>query len=88
MTVFAFQKISELRLRRNCSLWKTWPSYGLVSECSLHRLQIIFVDKSNALGPKFLTGEWDSSWILPIPIISVLDTRNPLTRKLNDTNVL
>lgn len=64
MIVFVFQKISELRLK-NCSLWKTWPSYGLLPECSLHRLQMIFVDKSNALDPKVTVGKCDSSWLLP-----------------------
>lgn len=64
MTVFVFQKISELRLRQNCSLGKTQDS-PMVSECSLHRLQITFADKSNGHGPKVIVGECDSSWLLP-----------------------
>lgn len=86
MTVIVFPTISELRLGKNCSSWKTWPPYGLVSECSLHRPQIIFVDKSKAHGPKVVVGKWGSSWL--VLTIIVLGTRSQLTRKLSGTNDL
>lgn len=88
MTMFVFPMISELRLGKNCSSWKTWPPYGLVSECSLHWLQIIFVDESKVHGWKVIVGKWGSSWLLLVPIIIVLGTRSQLTGKLSGTNEL